>query len=71
MKPLRKDPRPTIRKAENRGFEPVRWRSDEGAFNGWIEKRGRKYLICYFTSIGQKKLPLEEERHMTSIRRSA
>ncbi len=58
---------PTRRKVINRGFEPVRYRTDEGAFNGWIEKRGPKYLHCYFPSLGRKRVLLSEERHMVAI----
>ena len=64
---LENDLRPTIRKAKNRGFEPVRWRSDYGAFNGWIKKRGRKWMHCYFPSLGRKRLLLTEERYMVRL----
>lgn len=71
MKDLARDARPTVRKALNRGHEPIRWRSDEGAFNGWIEKRGTKWMTCYFPSLGRKKLPLSEERYMTKLPKAA
>lgn len=66
-KNLERDLRPTIRKARNRGYEPVRYRNDEGAFNGWIVKRGTKWLHCYFPSLGKKRLRLVEERYMVAL----
>lgn len=57
----------TLRKVKRRGWEPVRWRSEDGAYNGFIVKRARKYLHCYFIALGRKRLPLVEERHMTEL----
>lgn len=58
---------PTVRRARNRGFEPVRYRSEHEVLNGWIEKRGRKWLHCFFPGAGRKKLRKDEERYMTPL----
>ena len=59
---------PTVRKVKNRGWEPVRWRSTDGVYHGFIVRRGTKYLHCYFFALGRKRLPLIEERYMKEIR---
>lgn len=59
---------PTVRKVMNRGFEPVNYHSSRGIVSGWIYKRARKYLHFYSPSLGNKKLPLDSERHMTKLR---
>lgn len=58
---------PTLRKVRNRGWEPVRYRDYSGSHNGWIYKRGYKLLHCHFPSLGNVKLPLEEERYMQPL----
>lgn len=52
------------------GFESfgnMRYRSEHEVLNGWIEKRGRKWLHCFFPGAGRKKLRKDEERYMTPL----
>ena len=60
---------PTIRKLKNRGITPLWYRTNEGCFTGWIEKRGRKWMWFRFTAnpAKSKKIPLSEERYMEEI----
>ncbi len=56
---------PTRRKVLNRGWIPARYRTDEGAFNGWVVKHGRKYIHFYSISHG-RVLPIagEDQLHL-------
>ena len=55
---------PTLRKVKNRGFEPVRYRTDIGFRNGWIYKRGNKLTHLYLIGLGHRRVPHSEERYM-------
>lgn len=60
---------PTVRKLKNRGLKPVWYRTNEGCFTGWVEKRGRKWMYFRFAAdqTKRKRIPLSEERYMEEI----
>ena len=61
----------TYRKALNRGWEPVLYRTDNGQRTAAIMKRGRKWMEIMWADGSKKRVPLTEERymrHMTSKR---
>lgn len=58
---------PTLRKVRNRGWEPIAYRTDSGVLNGWVVKRGRKWIHCYFVSTGRKKVKITEERYFRKL----
>ncbi len=76
---LHNDPHPTIRKALNRGYRPIRyhrvrprnaaagkhWCSEY--LNGWIYKTSAKGLHCYFSSLGKIILPKSDEEYITDL----
>ena len=58
----------TSRKVRNRGFTPVRYRcAANRAVNGFVVKRGRKWMTFYSPSTGRKRIPLTEERYMEEL----
>ena len=67
MKRKRPLKNPTRRKVVNRGFKPVRYQHTTGFHNGWIEKEGRIWMVCYFPSLGRKRLRLDEKQYMEAI----
>jgi hypothetical protein len=59
---------PTIRKVRNRGFTPVRYRTELGVHHGWIARRGTKWIYFYsVTEDRELQLDPSEERHMTEV----
>ena len=59
--------RMTTRKVRNRGWTPIRYRTADEVRHGWIVKRGRKLLHIHLIGIGNRRVPLEEERYMTEV----
>lgn len=55
---------PTVRKVLNRGFEPVTYHTEQCIVSGWIYKTGKKWMYFYSPSTGNKRLRLEERKHM-------
>lgn len=56
----------------SKGEGPYRYRTDNsfhhaGVLNGWIMKRGHKWLYFKSVSEGTLKLPLDEERYMEKL----
>ena len=54
----------TYRKALNRGWEPVLYRTDHGHRVACIIKRGRKWMQIIFATGERKRVLLSEERYM-------
>ena len=59
----------TYRKAVNRGFVPVWYRTDRGTRIAWVEKEGPKWMWVRFGSDGlRKRCPVSDKRYMTPLR---
>ena len=58
---------PTYRKVINRGFTPIRYRTNTGTVFCWVEKTGRKLLHVRFTDGRLRRVPMAEKRYMTEI----
>lgn len=61
---------PTARKVRNRGFEPLRYRTDEGAFTCWIVRETPTRIRVHFidaTSGHERWLPKGELRYMSAL----
>lgn len=57
----------TKRKVRNRGYTPVRYRTPRQAVNGFVVKRGRKWMTFYSPATGRRRLPLDEEQYMEEL----
>lgn len=57
----------TYRKAINRGWEPVLYRTDHGQRVACITTRGRKWMHIIFATGERKRVLLSEERYMTPM----
>lgn len=57
----------TYRKALNRGWEPVLYRTDVGHRVACIVKRGTKWMHIVFATGERKRVLLTEERYMRSM----
>ena len=57
----------TYRKVINRGFTPVRYRTDYGVYHGWVEKIGRKLIHFRYADGHVRRVSKSEARYMTVI----
>lgn len=58
----------TARQVRGRGFEPVRWHTeDRGFVTGWIERRGRKWVVFVRATGERRRVRVEELRHMEPL----
>lgn len=55
---------PSLRKVKNRGFQPIRYATDLGVFNGWIYKVGRKWNHADFPSLGRVRISQSNMKHV-------
>jgi len=58
----------TYRKALNKGWEPVWYRTDAGCYVALIVKRGPKWLHLKLTDGSNKRVRVSEERYMTPFK---